>query len=362
LQASTGLARSTAAISAVTGAATSWAPVTVFEVDSIAAGGNSVFLAGGSGTLAGTPTNGAAAVDSTTGAPLTFPDVGNLVSVLTVATTADGSWAGFGLAGSQGFVLPTGVDHSGLVTFDIQETLTAGSGGGGGGGGSSSFTLTVSPPSQTIVGGSSASWTVSITNTGGAYLYAVIVTDPAAPGCNPPSPDSDALYFMPPGLTVTYSCSRANVTASFTNTVLASAVTATGDTLTSSADASVAVQAATPTPPASPPVSTPTAKPTSSRSTGFAELVVTRLETIALRKGKPKLAFTATVTRATLLELTLLDPNGKKLAGWRKHAKSGKNAYSLLLPAKARHKGREELRITAAGNPTPRIFTVMLVN
>ena len=94
------------------------------------------------------------------------------------------------------------------ATLYAQWHASGGGGGGGGGGGSSSFVVTISPGSQTVSAGGTASWTVSVTNTGGAYLYAVGLSDPGAPGCgSPPSSDSDTLYFLPPNLTVTYSCS-----------------------------------------------------------------------------------------------------------------------------------------------------------
>ncbi|HEY8827705.1 MAG TPA: hypothetical protein VIM17_08090, partial [Jatrophihabitantaceae bacterium] len=80
-------------------------------------------------------------------------------------------------------------------------------GGGGGGGGSSSLALTVSPPSQTIASGSAATWTISVTNTGGAYLYAVGINDALARSCGSPSAYSDTLSFMAPNVTVTYTCS-----------------------------------------------------------------------------------------------------------------------------------------------------------
>ena len=135
---------------------------------------------------------------------------------------------------------------------------SAGGGGGGGGGGvagggggSSSLALSVTPASQTVASGSAASWTISVTNTGGAYLYAVGVRDDAAPGCGIPSSFADTASFMAPGVTISYSCSLAAVTSSLTNTVIATATTGPGDLLTQTATATVTVQAAaaqTPTP------------------------------------------------------------------------------------------------------------------
>src|SRR5262249_29099771 len=95
----------------------------------------------------------------------------------------------------------------------IAPPTSAGGGGGGGGGGSSSFNLAITPQSQTVASGSAASWTISITNTGGAYLYAVGLRDAVAPSCGIPSSFADTASFMAPGVTISYNCSLSGVTS-----------------------------------------------------------------------------------------------------------------------------------------------------
>jgi hypothetical protein len=101
---------------------------------------------------------------------------------------------------------------------DHKSGLTTRSGGGGGGGGLSSLALSVTPPSQTVASGGTANWTISVTNAGGVYLYAVGIRDAAAPGCGIPSSFADTVSFMAPGVTISYACSLPGVTSSLTNT------------------------------------------------------------------------------------------------------------------------------------------------
>ena len=111
-------------------------------------------------------------------------------------------------------------------------------------------------PRRRIGNGSTATWTIAVTNAGGAYLYAVGISDALSPSCGTPSAFSDTLSFMAPNVTVTYTCSISNVTASFTNTVAAGATTGPGPTISTTATASVTVQAVpTPAPTPRPPPS-----------------------------------------------------------------------------------------------------------
>jgi len=217
----------------------------------------------------------------------------------------------------------------------------------------------VSPRSQTIASGSAATWTISVTNSGGAYLYAVGINDPLAQSCGSPSAYSDTLSFMAPNVTVTYTCSLNGVTANFTNTVVASATTGPGPTISTTATAAVTVQAAL-TPPPSAPVSVASPTRVSGGSRGFATLVVSRLKTIVLDTSKPKLSLTVKVSKGTTLVLTLLGSKGHKLAGWIERERTGSHKLSLLLPLTARHKGHDTLRITETGDSRPRTFPVTL--
>ena len=221
--------------------------------------------------------------------------------------------------------------------------------------------MTISPGSQTVSAGGTASWTVSVTNTGGAYLYAVALSDPGAPACgSPPSSDSDTLYFLPPNLTVTYSCSVSGVGASFTNTVTATATTAPGPTITASASGSVSVQGSAP---ASAPLTPPVAAKTTGK-TALAKLEtlsVSGLGEVVLNVGKPKLHLHVKVSGSSELTLELVNAKGHKLAEWRVHVKSGTTDLSYLLPSAARHKGHEKLRISGTGGIKLRTLNVILI-
>jgi chitodextrinase len=222
------------------------------------------------------------------------------------------------------------------------EPPTSGGGGGGGGGGSSSLGLTLSPPAQTVTSGSTTSWTISVTNTGGAYLYAVGVSGPA-PGCGIPTSFAETAGFMAPGVTISYACSLAGVTASFTSTVVASATTGPGPVITANAPASVTVQAASPPPPA------PAAAVQRRTSR---ELAVFGVKPVRLGPPKPKLVLSIGAPSRTTLVLTLFDGRGRKLAEWVKRAEAGTHRLALVLPPKARKAGRDRLRITATGGRT----------
>jgi hypothetical protein len=50
-----------------------------------------------------------------------------------------------------------------------------------------------------------------------------------------------------------------------------------------------------------------------------------------------------------VLRLVLNDAKGVTLARWHVHARAGRHTLSLLLPPKARHKGHDRLRVSAAG-------------
>jgi hypothetical protein len=257
-------------------------------------------------------------------------DVGSTLRAVVTATNAGGS---------------TSATSAATAVVTDAPTPTAGGGGGGvggGGGGSSSLGLTVSPPSQTIAGGSTAGWTISVTNTGGAYLYAVGVSGPA-PGCGIPSAYAETAGFMAPGVTVSYACALAGVTASFGNTVTASATTGPGPVITATATASVTVQTASTPPPA------PTAAVQRRTS---AALVVFGLRPVRLGAPKPKLSLTIAAPSRTTLVLALFDKRGHKLAGWVKRAQAGTHRLALVLPPNARKPGRDWLRITTTGGAT----------
>ena len=355
-------------------------PGTAFGASaSVTADGNTI-LAGEPGantavsfttpTTPGSPTS-VSANPSNQGALVTFSppasDGGLPITSYTVTASPGGAQA----SGATSPLFVSGLSNGVTYTFTVTATNSAGTGpasaasnavtpsggvGGGGGGGSSSFSLSVSPPSQTLMGGSTATWTISVTNTGGAYLYAVTISDGLAPNCDTPSADSNTLYFMAPTVTVTYSCSLSGVTTNLSNTIVASATTGAGPMISQTVAALVTVEAPfTPPPPA--PLSLASPKPSSG---GPATLVVSGLETIVLDTSKPKLSLTVRVSRETTLVLTLLSSKGHEPAAWTELAKTGSERLSLLLPLIARHKGRDTLRITETGTRKPKTFPITL--
>jgi len=67
------------------------------------------------------------------------------------------------------------------------------------------------PKSQTVTSGGTATFTITVTNTGDVALTDVTVTDPLSPNCN------KTIGTLAPGQAVSYTCTRPNVTASFNN-------------------------------------------------------------------------------------------------------------------------------------------------
>jgi uncharacterized repeat protein (TIGR01451 family) len=107
------------------------------------------------------------------------------------------------------------------------------------------ITILKSPDTQTIVSGQTATFTIQVINDGDSTLTNVVVTDALAPGCARTSADIAGLASMPPapaaGSTVTYQCTLANVTASFTNTAVATGTPPVGPNVSSQDTAGVTV-------------------------------------------------------------------------------------------------------------------------
>ena len=88
-----------------------------------------------------------------------------------------------------------------------------------------------------------------VTNTGTLALTNVSVSDPLSPNCNQTSSQIAALIgstSMAPGASVTYNCSLANVTASFTNVATTTGTGSNGQTVTATDTAPVTVMALVP--------------------------------------------------------------------------------------------------------------------
>jgi len=146
-------------------------------------------------------------------------------------------------------------DYAGNANYPARsgacEPLSVTSGGGGGGSpGTPAIAITKNPKEQTVQSGGTATWTIVVTNTGQVTLTNVRVTDPLAPDCNRTSAQIPALASMAPGASLSYTCSLANVTASFTNVATDTGTPPTGPDVSATDTAHVTV-------PAPPPVLTP---------------------------------------------------------------------------------------------------------
>ncbi|TMM32604.1 MAG: DUF11 domain-containing protein [Actinobacteria bacterium] len=73
------------------------------------------------------------------------------------------------------------------------------------------ISIVKNPKSQTVTSGGTATFTITVTNTGDVALTDVTVTDPLSPNCN------RTIGTLAPGASTSYTCTRPNVTASFNN-------------------------------------------------------------------------------------------------------------------------------------------------
>ena len=96
-------------------------------------------------------------------------------------------------------------------------------------------TIAKGPANQQVVGGGTATFTITVTNAGPQDLTGVVVTDPGAPGCD------NTIGALAAGASTTYTCTLAGVTADFTNTATVTADDEVGNTVTDSDSANVDV-------------------------------------------------------------------------------------------------------------------------
>jgi uncharacterized repeat protein (TIGR01451 family) len=235
---------------------------------------------------------------------------------------------------------------------------TSGGGGGGGGGGGVVVTISISPKSQTIASGGTASFTVTAINTGGGYFYGGTATDDSVPNCNRTLESPSEPGLLPPnGGSLSYTCSISGVTSSFTTTINASGKNQNGDAVTASDTAQVTV---TPTQAVTPPAPAPTPRPSTGKPTILTAVLasITTPKTVLLTSKHPAVVYVVTLTKAAVLHETLLDPKGHKLITWSQIERAGTRELSLPLTAKARKPGHDTLEVSADGK-TKRVTVIL---
>jgi hypothetical protein len=285
-----------------------------------------------------------------TSSPATTPVVGSGSPIVVTGLTNGTSYT-FTVTATNGAGTGAASTASNAVT---PTASSGGGGGGGGGGGSASLALSITPASQTVASGGTASWTVSVTNTGGNYVGDVAVSDAGVPNCAQNSGQSSGLYSMAPNVSVTYSCSSSGVTSAFTNTVNVSGVDPAGNSVTASAAAAVAVNAPVPVPVPTKPL------PVSPGPVSIASLNISGIEQVLLKLKKPVIRFTIKVSKTTKITVVLLNTKGLKLNTWTVRESVGTHKLEFLVPLKARKVGHETVHILVTGNAKPKSFSISL--
>ena len=287
-------------------------------------------------TVPGAPTGvTAAGGDATATVSFTAPtsNGGAPISSYTVTSSPGGARA----SDSSSPISVQGLANGTSYTFTVTATNSAGTGpasvpsnavtpappaahGGGGGGGSDAISGAIAPSAQTVASAGTATWTVTITNTGAGYLFDVGASDAVAPGCDQATASTPAatlatLETMAPGVSVTYTCTLAGITGSLTNTVTDSGVGPDAATVTASASGSVTVSGSSA--PLTPPIQEPVATTHGAKSPTHgvaATLSLTGLTAILLDTRKPVLRFQVKVSSTTTLTITLVDAKAHKLS------------------------------------------------
>lgn len=97
------------------------------------------------------------------------------------------------------------------------------------------ISLSKEPLNQIISSGGAAQFTITVTNTGNVALQEIAVNDPLTPACN------REINTLAPGAEISYTCQRANVTASYLNSAGVTAASSAGS-VSDSASAYVSVR------------------------------------------------------------------------------------------------------------------------
>ncbi len=169
------------------------------------------------------------------------------------------------------------------------------------------------PDSQTVVSGSTVTFTITVTNTGNVPLTNVTVTDPLAPDC------ARTFASLDPGESESYVCTVTNVTADFTNVATVTGTPPVGDDVTDSDPAEVyvigpAIDNGTPTLTATP---TGTVTLTATPTPTVEVLTVERLPETGGFPGwfTVVLGVPLIIGAAGLLHLALLEMRGRRGGG-----------------------------------------------
>ncbi len=93
-----------------------------------------------------------------------------------------------------------------------------------------SISVVLSPATQTILAGTAANFTVTVTNNGNEQIDGVVVTNDVVAACDADQTTQAGLASIAVGASVSYTCSEPNVTANFTNTVTANGTSTPGGT------------------------------------------------------------------------------------------------------------------------------------
>lgn len=101
--------------------------------------------------------------------------------------------------------------------------------------------VTKTPPTQTVVSGGTANFTITAQNTGNVALSGVVIDDPLCDSLTGPTGDTNTNSILDVGETWSWACTVNNVTADFTNTATVTGTPPTGPDVTDTDTADVTV-------------------------------------------------------------------------------------------------------------------------
>jgi len=88
-------------------------------------------------------------------------------------------------------------------------------------------------------------------------------------------------------------------------------------------------------------------------------LTVSVLHAVILGGRSPALTLIVHPSKATTLSLTLRNAKGETLATWHRRVKAGAHRLSFVLPPKARHAGKDTLRLSSTEGRTKTVAVTM---